>query len=226
MKVSKEALFDNFYNYQGFGPAHDAQPVRPEAYQQYRGVLPDTLLEYWETYGWCGFGQGLLWLVDPAEYAGVLEAWLGDTPLWARDEYYVFARSAFGALLVWGRTSGPSVDIYPARGMIFPTDCTEKIKDRGPDRQLQLFFSALSKRRVDERDEDEQPMFERALRALGPLQPDEVYGFVPALALGGRQRVENLQKVKALEHIAMLREFSEPQVMADIVQVAKDAGLF
>lgn len=51
-------------------------------------------------------------------------------------------------------------------------------------------------------------LFEKALRTLGPLQPDEMYGFVPALALGGSADLKHLQKVKTIEHLTFLSQLA------------------
>jgi hypothetical protein len=56
-------------------------------------------------------------------------------------------------------------------------------------------------------------MFAPALKKLGPLKPDEMYGFVPAVALSGSATLANLQKVKAVEHLAILAQLTERQVM-------------
>ncbi|RMM82688.1 T6SS immunity protein Tdi1 domain-containing protein, partial [Pseudomonas savastanoi] len=46
---------------------------------------------------------------------------------------------------------------------------------------------------------------------LGQLQSDEMYGFVPALALGGPVELKNLQKVKTTEHLMFLSQLSPLQ---------------
>ncbi|EGH08166.1 hypothetical protein PSYMP_05689, partial [Pseudomonas amygdali pv. morsprunorum str. M302280] len=46
---------------------------------------------------------------------------------------------------------------------------------------------------------------------LGPLKSDEMYGFVPALALGGPMELEKLQKVKTIEHLTFLSQLSPLQ---------------
>ncbi|RMP31864.1 GAD-like domain protein [Pseudomonas coronafaciens pv. atropurpurea] len=38
-----------------------------------------------------------------------------------------------------------------------------------------------------------------------------MYGFVPALALGGPMELENLQKVKTIEHLTFLSQLSPLQ---------------
>ncbi|WP_229381237.1 DUF1851 domain-containing protein [Shewanella psychropiezotolerans] len=70
------------------------------------------------------------------------------------------------------------------------------------------------------KDLDENPLFERAMALLGPLEADEMYGFVPALAIGGAPKLENLQKVKVIEHLTFLADLGEKTVMADIVAMS------
>ena len=91
-----------------------------------------------------------------------------------------------------------SLDVNSNFGMIFPTDYSEKLKERGEERSIDLFFAVRRKESFDQKDINEKPLFERALKNLGPLEADEMYAFVPALALGGVNKLENLQKVKNL----------------------------
>ncbi|WP_229520035.1 T6SS immunity protein Tdi1 domain-containing protein [Massilia oculi] len=46
-----------------------------------------------------------------------------------------------------------------------------------------------------------EPLYSRALAELGPLGFDEVYGFEPAIVLGGKMRLENLAKLKLDVHL-------------------------
>lgn len=73
----------------------------------------------------------------------------------------------------------------------------------------------------DLKDVVDQPLFERALAKLGPLDHDTMYGFVPALALGGEPSLERLQKLDAHVHLDILAQMTELQVMADVAQAAK-----
>ncbi|WP_227992802.1 GAD-like domain-containing protein [Shewanella sp. YLB-07] len=176
-------------------------------------------MEYWQEYGFCGWGEGILWIVNPADYTDILAAWLRDTPFENNDNYYVIARSAFGELIVWGEKSGQSISINVNFGMIFPTDDTVNLEKRGQEHSIDLFFSSNSKDGLEE-DLDENPLFERAMVILGPLEADEMYGFVSALAIGGAPKLENLQKVKVIEHLTFLADLGEKTVMADIVALS------
>lgn len=220
-----DRFFDNFYNFSGFGPAISSQDVPESSLIKYRDHLPHKLLEYWVEHGWCGFGEGLLWVVNPEEYQPVVDAWLSGTPFEGRDTYHLIARSALGRLYIWGEESGVSIKINTPYAMLFPNDESDWMKEKGPDRVIQGFFASLKKDAVDLTDDNEKPLFERALQALGPLAPDEMYGFVPALALGGSNELKHLKKVKAIEHLVMLADLGERKIMEDIVKVAKSHGL-
>ncbi len=220
-------FFDNFYNFKGFGPAIKATMPTKETLEFFKGKLPERLLEYWQEYGFCGWAEGIFWLVNPQDYHDILQTWLQDTEFAKRaesgvDSYYVIGRSAFGDLIVWGTTSGQSLDISSNYGMIFPSDYLEKLRVRGEDRQIELFFATMRKEPLDEKDVNEKLLFERAYNNLGPLNDDEMYAFVPALALGGTNKLENLKKVKAIEHLNFLADLGEKRVMADIVSMSDE----
>ncbi|MCG7544964.1 DUF1851 domain-containing protein [Pseudoalteromonas sp. MM17-2] len=219
--------FDNFYNFKGFGPAIKATMPTQETLDFFKGKLPDRLLEYWQEYGFCGWGDGIFWLVNPLDYHDILQTWLEGTEFAERekneiDKYYVIGRGAFGDLVVWGKASGQSLDINSNFGMLFPTDSTEDLVEDGETLTVDLFFATMNKTPLDQKDVDEKPLFEQALKKLGPLEADEMYAFVPALALGGVNKLENLKKVKAIEHLNFLAELGEKRIMADIVAMSNE----
>lgn len=41
--------------------------------EEFRGKLPDKLLEYWQANGWGGYYDGLFWLINPNEYVPVVD---------------------------------------------------------------------------------------------------------------------------------------------------------
>ena len=213
-------LFDRFYNFSNFGPAIQSIKPTDKELNFFEDKLPARLLEYWQEYGFCGWGEGIFWTVNPTDYDDILAKWLSNTPFVDQDKYYVIGRNAFGNLRVWGERSGYSLEISSAYGMLFPTDNTEKMNIHGPDKIMDLFFASSRKESMNMKDLDEKPLFERAMALLGPLEADEMYGFVPALAIGGAPKLENLQKVKVIEHLTFLADLGEKTVMADIVAMS------
>jgi hypothetical protein len=69
-------------------------------------------------------------------------------------------------------------------------------------------------------DRNQIPLFDRALQKLGPLQPNEVYGFVPLPALGGACDLKYLQKVEAATYMDMLAQSTPMRVMPDYAAIA------
>lgn len=51
-------------------------------------------------------------------------------------------------------------------------------------------------------------LYEKAVDKYGTLNYDECFGYVPILALGGKESVNNLKKVKIREHIALITELA------------------
>lgn len=225
MSVAMDDNFKYFYETNGFGPAQSLEPVAETTFQKYRGKLPDQLLEYWREYGFCSFGAGLLWTVDPAPYAPLVDLWLQDTGLLSKDQYFVIGRSAFGKLFLWGTASGQSLKIDSAWGMMFPRDQRAKVAAGKADFLAQRFFGGFERADLDQEDDRGTPLFQRALSTLGQLRAGEMYGFEPALALGGRPDSKNLRKVQAIPHLTILAGLGERKLMRDIVQDAQRAGL-
>ncbi|WP_288076875.1 GAD-like domain-containing protein [Pseudomonas sp.] len=185
-----------------FGPGFDRRSVSSSTIEQYRGKLPDQLLTYWEVYGWCGYAGGIFWSVNPQEYESIVSEWLKGTKLWGIDVYHVIARSAFGTLYLWGEQSGYSLKIssvdayYICRESMFTGDQL--------DFGVRCFFSGLTVK-----SNDYENLFAVAKNKLGRLHEGEMYGFTPALALGGQRTLAGIEKVGAVEYLTFLSQVSE-----------------
>lgn len=201
--------FNCFLN--NFQPVIEQQSVPAATVNRYRGKLPDQLLAYWGEFGWCGYADGLFWTVNPQDYEPPLEAWIGGTSFMERDAYHVIARSAFGHLLFWGERTGYTLRIlapYAMASASEPSFAPEEFQ-----LGAKAFFSTQDRPFYDLKDKSDQPLFDRVRKTLGQLNHDEMYGFVPALALGGPATLDHLQKVKAVEHLVLLAQLSELRVM-------------
>ncbi|WP_137940316.1 GAD-like domain-containing protein [Chitinivorax sp. B] len=197
-----------------FGPAFLRQWVPQSSIDRYRGKLPDQLLKYWEGYGWAGYAKGRFWLVNPQEYEPVLEAWIGEMPFMEQDAYHVIARGAFGDLYLWGERTGPSLTISPASASAFPNHTYQhQVQIGNSNTVIQHWLCACNPALMDWSDMNSQPLFDRALARLGRLDSTEMYGYVPALALGCPNTVEKLQKVSIIEHLVFLAQLEPLQVI-------------
>ncbi|MCF5706848.1 DUF1851 domain-containing protein [Pseudomonas syringae] len=185
-----------------FGGPVDRQDVPMSSIERYRGKLPNQLLEYWTEHGWCGYGEGIFWIVNPQEYEGVVASWIEGTELEKRDTYHLIARGAFGDLYLWGEKTGFSLKITSvfSRCVIHDFEPTPEQMDR----KLQDFIVS---RKVNSNDVEN--LFSQARRKLGTLRHDEMYGFVPALMLGGSASLDHVEKLKTVEHLILLSQLAE-----------------
>lgn len=185
-----------------FGGPVDRQEVPISSIETYRGKLPDQLLEYWAEHGWCGYGNGIFWIVNPQEYEGVVASWIEGTQFEKRDTYHLIARGAFGDLYLWGEKTGFSLKITSVFSRCVVHDF--EITSDEMDRALQGFLLCR-----DVKSNDLEGLFDRARKKFGTLRHDEMYGFVPALMLGGEATLDHLEKLKAVEHLILLSQLSE-----------------
>jgi hypothetical protein len=194
-----------------FGEATNCVDAPSSSIGQWSGKLPDRMLEFWKDEGWSAYADGLFWIVDPDEYEDLVDEWLDGSGLDQIDAFHAIARTAFGKLYLFGESTGQSVTVNCATNSIFALPKNLKKRDqRRLDVSVRSFF-CIEQGSCDLDDEAGTPLFRRALAALGPLDPDEMFGFEPAIVLGGKMHLENLRKVKLDQHLTILRQLAAPQ---------------
>lgn len=190
-----------------FGPQIERREVPPSSLARYQGRLPDQLMKYWQEFGWSGYADGLLWIVNPQEYEGVLSEWLSDSKFEGIDSFHVIAVGAFGKLHVWGEKYGSAFTLVASESLLSPQQ-DFSVSPKNMDFELRCFFMSEQRNYIDT-----YGLFDQAHIRLGGLNSGEIYGFHPALALGGPVAVENLQKVSAVEHLSFLVQLEELSVL-------------
>lgn len=194
---------EEYYEYflEKLGPATGQREVPLYSLNEYAEKLPEQLLKQWSEYGWSGYAEGLFWTVNPAEYQELVRAWLDDSGIPDSGFYHAIARSAFGDLYLWHEKTGNWLDVTAPYARFHKTK--EVVRSDEFDDEIALFFASR-----DRESNDLEDLFQQALKELGPLEPDEMYGFVPALALGGPADLKHLRKVKTIEHLTFLSQLA------------------
>jgi len=203
-----------------FGEARTRREVPKEVLEQWKGRLPGKLLQYWGSEGWAGYADGLFWTVNPEDYEELLDEWLDGTHLEELDSFHVIARSGLGILYLLGEQTGCGVRIDCSLHSIFAHDLKRKSPDE-LEQRLPWFFSNLEPKACDLKDSNRVPLFKRACAELGPLAEDEMYGFEPALVLGGEMTLANLRKVKVIQHLMILRQLAPPTIPFSSIDIEK-----
>lgn len=202
---------ENFEVFIGeYGEATFRQEVPKSSIEKWTGVLPNQLLSYWKQEGWCAYQHGLFWTVNPDDYQDLLAQWLEGTPLQSMDTFAVIARSGFGTLHLWGEKTGGSVSILCSTNSIICTASDLRRAINNPDKAIRGFFGHRFAQDEDMKDSSGKLLFARARKKLGDLGSNDMYGFEPALVLGGELRLENLAKVNLDVHLTLLRGLAAP----------------
>lgn len=206
-------IIDEGFDYflEKFGQPDWQQPVDQATLNYYQGKLPNRLLFYWQQFGFCRFKQGLFWIVNPADYEDELALWLGED-ISKQDSYYVIARSGFGELYVWGEKTGFAFEITPTLGWVRLKQGDAKDIATGlEDRKLELFFAFQQIKYIEMEDNNGKPLFDRCIKKFGALEYDEMFGFVPALAISDNASIKNVDKMNIFVHLSLLPDLIEIQ---------------
>lgn len=193
-----------------FGGLSNVERLDTSYVEKWRGRLPDSLLEFWLEYGIGSMADGSVWLCRPEEYDEILAVLFGSDKDFSHRDCHVIGYSAFGSLYVWSERF-EQVIVTMTQSWVACSKITNPAKRTPPDRALWAMISSPSPDRLfDFADVKGKPLYKRARKKLGPLARGEVYGFFPALKLGGAAVLENLQKVSAPEHFSILAQLDTP----------------
>jgi hypothetical protein len=180
-------IFDDFQA--RHGEPIDPRPVPGDAMELFGKLLPSALLTHWRDVGWAGWGDGLLWTVDPRELDGVPGDWLGADV----QDAAVILRTAFGDLFVWAEGAVHYVDVQRGGS----TQIT-------PD--VEVLMDGLLVNDVFVGSGLQGDVFAEALPRLGPPSHEDCYAFDPALALGGPGTAASIRRAGLREQLAYLAQ--------------------
>ena len=180
-----------------FGAPRDARRVPPAALEKFRGKLPEALLDAWRSAGWCGFGEGLVWLTNPDELRDPLREWAPLLEEWGiGPEAHVILRGAFGHLYLWHEDEVWSFDPLGHLGGGVSKITAELpffVEELLPMPKLQekVLLSAL---------------LPDAIVRNGPIGYGEAYTFAPVPALGGKISPDAIGKGALREYLVLLSQ--------------------
>jgi hypothetical protein len=160
--------------------------VSPGTIERYRDRVPEELVEIWKRFGYGTFLGGFLKLVDPDSYVEALSDEIGHV-----DSVPVIT-TGMGDLLC--------IEDGKLNCLFYRED---DIEGFGTGLEYLLLSYASDPDDLLNADFRGKP-YAQAVKKYGPLAYDECFGYVPLLALGGPRAVKNLQKVKIVEHIALI----------------------
>lgn len=192
--------------------AKQTLPVPQERFERFAS-LPSFLLEMWHRVGFGHLANGHLYLTDPLEWQPVVDAWMANGDPGIEDDWVCVARTPFGDLELWGAHHGMALTITQVHGSAIPLSRADEMASDA-DRSLQVLndWDIAIDDVADFEDAQNRPLFQRCVKRLGVPGAGEMFGFVPALALGGPESLENVEVVDALTHSMLLTELTKLDV--------------
>lgn len=161
-----------------------------EIIKKYKGVLPDSFIDFWKEYGFGSFMKGYLKVINPGDYQDIFNYGYDNI-----DGETVFAVTGLGDFIVW------------------TGDCMRFVNFRhGADIIIQVnnsFDWFLNRNIIDSyciNKEAKGTNYFLAREQYVEPSFDECFGYVPLLGMGGPEKVENMEKVKIIEHIYLIAE--------------------
>lgn len=191
------------------GEATTSRYVPEAEIEKWKGKLPELLLNYWRNEGWSSYYDGLLTIVNPEDYENIVDEWLENTYLEEIDSFHAIAINGFGNVYLCGEKTGQCVVISP----IFNTIFVQKKKLKRIQTTDSLNVSILTlflSSKVERHGKD--GLFDKAIQKFGPLDDYEIFGFEPALILGGELDIKYIQKVDARIHLSILAQLADPEI--------------
>lgn len=174
------ASFDSY-----FKPDKPRQSVDTTILKEFEHLVPKELRQLWQRDGFGTYNQGLLQLINPKDYAPMLNLWLGkEVP-----NYLPFAITGFGELMYYRKLNESDHDI-----------CLIDIQFRKIEVLTWEMDDFLNNFLVDPIEQSEWlrlELFEKATEIHGALQLNEIFTLAPILALGGEFSLMNLSKGNA-----------------------------
>ena len=184
-------VFDTFLS--KFPPESGLQKPSGGIMEQFKGKLPTALLDLWREYGFGNYGQGLLKIINPADYADTTSLWIGKI-----ENCYPILMSGFGVLFVYRKLSDTTddiclLDIHHRKSGSFSIGFSDFFSDIVPSDSFAKQFLLVD-------------LFQEASVKFGAPAANEIFFFASALVLGGRESMEYVRKGDVIVHQHLLYE--------------------
>ncbi len=162
--------------------------VSEELINKYENLLPEGIITLWKENGFGVFYGGYLKVINPDEYIQLI----ADSYFQGDVSIPIFA-TAFGDILTWEENRYIGILEYRFNDNDIISDGFKYFYDIISDKECAADYFSMEK-------------YSMAVKKYGHLEYDECFGYTPLLALGGKESVNNLKKVKIREHIALITE--------------------
>jgi hypothetical protein len=188
--MDMNTVFKNFISV--FPPPVDIIKPTDQTIIQFEEILPKVLLDFWEEFGFGNYADGLIKVINPEEYNDSLYEWLGKKDI-SRVPILV---TAFGDIFFYRKLSADEEDVSFLDIHYRKIDvCVWSLID---------FFKSYIVDKGIIKEVLREKLFKKAASKNGNITFDEIYYFVPALIMGGKEDIKNIDKGNGIVHQSLL----------------------
>ncbi len=150
--------------------------------------VPEEIINFWISYGFGNYGEGIIKVIDPEEYMSGFYLWLGKED-YSRIPIFM---TGFGDIFYYrnlgdGEYDISLLDIHYRKIFV----CTYTLED---------FLKNYIVSKSVQKEVLKKELFEEAKKSKGILQKEEIYFFAPALVIGGAEKLKYVDKGDAAIH--------------------------
>jgi len=191
------SITDKFF--EEYPEAIDPKEAMESTISKYKGLLPSPIIELWKRHGFGGYDDGLFWTINPDEYQYYVERWITTD----RKGIYPIMRTAFGDLIfTYGIKENDKEYKFVGFKVIDVRHCSSNTITIGLDDFFESYL--LDTGCLMAMTNIKGAVFFNVFDELGILKSDECYGYEPILALGGKEKEENIRKLNYKVHLEIL----------------------
>lgn len=185
-----------------YPPGEDLVVPSSEDISSFIPYVNAYIVELWRSHGYGIYGGGMIQLVDPNVWNPLLEKWLGRVD----PTNTVILLSGFGEIYFHRDLGEHEIEgqMYKVEDITCLDLSTGKTRRIATDSR-KFFEEWLCDPEVRAR-EFKQAAFEYGLEEYGPLSAGEIFYLDPVRFEGAGEKVINLEKVDAIEHLDFLFE--------------------
>ena len=177
-----------------FKPSENLQKPDEEVLKFFKKILPNEIIELWEEYGFGEYGNGLIKVVNPRDYMNSLYTWLG------RIDYtkIPIIVTAFGDIFYYRKLEDDKndvsmLDIHYRKIAVCSYSYQDFFEKYIVDKKVIKNILRIN-------------LYKKAAKKLGVLNYNDIFFFVPALVLGGKENIKYIDRGNGVVHQHILFE--------------------
>lgn len=194
-----------------YGQFTDSALIAADSAQFLRGVFPAEFVDFLQKAGIGVWQKGRFQFCDPLGMTDIVKLLFDGDADFHPDRTFIYGYGATGRLFIWNADWFETFEIdlprLEAAGLL---NRNKKAEAKDTIVSAILYLDSGLYDLIDPA--TGKLILAKFVAKHGALKLGEVFGYFPALALGGSGALDTLKKVRAVEHFALLAQLGAPKL--------------